>query len=187
MPGMISSQSNRHPAGSAELSGRWWPADILLGFMLSGLFLGPLFVELGGPLFGAIGQFVYWLGLGICPEPGHHFIAFGGHSAVVCLRCMNALGGLTITRFLYGRPTRLTGWWADWSRSRRLAVTLPVLAIWQLDVHAVYAGWWDSAPWVQSATGVLVGLAIGLLIYPFLVFVSRLGRRSSAASSARFS
>lgn len=159
-----------------HLSWRWWPADVVLGFMLSGLVVGPLFTAIGGPLFGPIGQFVYWLGLGICPEPAHHFIHIAGYSEVVCTRCMAAIGGLVIVRWLYARPHRLNRWWAVKSWSHRFAFSLPILVLWQLDIYAVYAGWWDSAPWVQAVSGVLVGLAIGLLVYPLLVWLSMRSR-----------
>jgi uncharacterized membrane protein len=156
------------------LSWRWWPADMILGFMLSGLLAGPLFAWLDGPLFGPIGQFILWLGLGICPEPLTRFPTVG-HMEIVCTRCIAAIGGLVVVRWLYARPQRLNRWWARWSWPKRLLATLPILALWQLDIHALYAGWWDSAPGVQSVSGVLVGLAIGLLVYPVLVWLSHRG------------
>ena len=158
---------------SPTLSWRWWPADVLLGFMLSGLLVGPLFTAIGGPLFGPIGAFVYWLGLGICPEPPGHFFQVAGFTEVVCTRCIAAIGGLVLVRWLYARPQRVNRWWKRLTWPQRFALTAPVLALWQLDIHAVYAGWWDSAPWVQSISGVLVGLAIGLLVYPVLVWLSQ--------------
>ena len=161
-----------NPIPAAGLSWRWWPADVVLGFMLAGLLVGPLFTAIGGPLFGPIGAFVYWLGLGICPEPIHHFPQVAGYTAIVCTRCLFAILGLVIARWLYARPHRLNRWWATWDWPHRLAVTLPILALWQLDIHAAYAGWWDSTSQVQSVSGIFVGLAIGLLVYPVLVWLS---------------
>lgn len=176
----LSTSPAPHAAPGQGLSWRWWPADVILAFMLSGLLVGPLFTAIGGPLFGPIGTFVYWLGLGICPEPLHHFPHVAGFTAIVCARCIAAIGGLVVVRWLYARPHRLTGWWARWSWPHRLAAMLPVLALWQLDIHAVYAGWWDSLPWVQSVSGVFVGLALGLLIYPVLIWLSRRWQRRPA-------
>ncbi len=163
--------SHRMPAVPAS-SWRWWPADVVLGFMLSGLLVGPVFSAAGGPLLGPIGAWVYWLGLAICPEPLHHFPQLAGHTAIVCTRCLFAILGLVMVRWLYARPQRLKGWWAAWGWPQRLAVALSILALWQLDVHAGYAGWWDSVPWVQALSGALVGLVIGLLVYPVLVWLS---------------
>lgn len=169
----VSSQPSPAPA-TTGLSWRWWPADVVLGFMLLGLAVGPLFTVIGGPLFGPIDQFVYWLGLGICPEPSYHFFTVGGMPEIVCTRCIAAIGGLVMVRLLYGRPQRLNAWWGRWGWGRRLAVTLPILALWQLDIRALYEGWWDSPAWVQTLSGILVGLSIGLLVYPVLIALSRL-------------
>ena len=164
---------------SSVLPWRWWPADVVLGFMLSGLLVGPLFTQLGGPLFGPIGRFVYALGAWICPEPAQNFIQVAGYAEVVCLRCMAALGGLLIVRMLFARPVSLNRWWHRLTWPQRALVAAPVLAVWQLDIYAIWNGWWASPAWVQTLGGVFLGLAIGFLVYPLLVWLShqRLMRR----------
>ena len=173
---MLSTQATaslRHP--------RVWRAlDILLALIIVGPILAPLFDATGLWLFQRIAHWIiYPLGQWICPQD-HHTVMVGGWGLMaVCTRCYAAIGGLFMVRLaLTSAPHdgsvggRLAGWWAARSSVQRFLFIVTIITLWELDVWAERWGWWSWGHGMLIATGPIVGLAVGFLVYGLLSWLT---------------
>ncbi len=162
----------------------WRALDMLLFLIIIGPVLAPLFEGSGIWLFQKIaGWIIYPLGFWICPQD-QHILHIGHNLMAVCSRCYAAIGGLFLVRLALtsdptgdGVPARLARWWAARAWATRALFIVGVIALWQLDVWAERLGWWSWGQGMLIATGPIVGLAIGFLVYGLLLGVT--GRRAA--------
>ena len=160
----------------------WLALDVLLVLIIIGPVLAPLFHASGIWLLDRIAVWIiYPLGQLICPQD-QHSLHIGRNLMAVCSRCYAAIGGLFLVRLALtsdpngeGVGSRLARWWLRLPGGGRLAFIVSVIALWQFDLWAERAGWWSWSQPVLIATGPIVGLAIGFLVYGLLAFLT--GRR----------
>lgn len=160
--------------------------DILLGLIVSGPFLAPIFLYILPPLpsglspFPWIGRFIYALGDVICPQPDVSFM-LAGHRWAICVGCYGAGIGLIVARWWTQshHPIALRFQALRWSY-RLYLVSVP-FAIWAADVRFHIS----QSFLLLGLNGVWAGLSLGLLVYT-LVQVSRAMRRPNISKGAKF-
>lgn len=168
----------------------WRGLDLLLGLMIVGPVVAPLFHASGIPLFEWIAHgIIYPLGMGFCPQD-QHAVALAGQAMAVCTRCYAAIAGLFGVRLaLTSDPDgRGLGPWLarTWRRvptGGRVAFIVGTIALWQADVWAERLGWWSWDHATLILTGPPIGLAIGFLAYSLLARLT--GAKPGWATQAR--
>src|SRR3954454_10818437 len=126
---------------------------LVLGVLLVGPLVGPVFSQIGWPILGLINWPIYLMGENVCPTPDLSFQVFG-YPMVVCSRCWSGVFGLWIVLLAY-KAAPGTPVWGAWRRLPDLAaVGLALLAFapWVLDLIAYDQRWWLSPTWVQMLT-----------------------------------
>ncbi len=169
-----------------ETEGRWvWRVlDGLLALIIVGPILAPLFEASGLWLFQGIARFIiYPMGQWVCPQD-QHALHIGHNVMAVCTRCYAAIGGLTLVRVALGSNpqgntvgARLARGWHALPGAGRVLFIASIIALWQIDVRAERLGWWSWEQPVLIATGPLIGLAVGFLVYGALLWLT--GRRAA--------
>lgn len=153
----------------------WYAFDLLLLLMITGPILAPLFHLSGLWLFDRIAHWIiYPLGMWICPQD-QHTLPIMGQAMSVCSRCYAAIGGLFLVRLALTSDVNEKGvgaWlarrWHERQGWQRLTFILAIISVWQFDIWAERLGWWSWGQGMLIATGPIVGLAIGFLVYGLL-------------------
>jgi hypothetical protein len=145
-----------------------WLANTVLGILLIGPLVGPVFAALGWPILAWVNWPIYLLGETVCPQPIFR-LTFLGFPLVVCSRCWAAVWGLWVIRLAYGRWGRGPTWGAWLTLPEGLRVGLAVAAFlpWVLDIAAADLGYWVSDHPVMMLLGFMGGLGAGQLILPY--------------------
>lgn len=166
----------------------WIALDVLLFLIIIGPILAPLFVASNVWLLDRIARWIiYPLGQLICPQD-QHALHIGANFMAVCTRCYAAIGGLFLVRLALssdpngdgiGIGSRLARWWLGVPSAGRLLFIVGIIALWQFDLWAERVGWWSWEQPMLIATGPIVGLAIGFLVYGLLGWLT--GRRPAWA------
>jgi hypothetical protein len=153
------------PPARVRYTGWTW---LVLGVLLVGPLVGPLFAWLGWPLLGLINWPLYLMGETVCPQPAFVLNVLG-YPMLVCSRCWSGVLGLWIVLLAY-RAGAAGPVWRGWLRQPeavRVGLALAAFAPWVLDIVAADRGWWASDHPAMMLTGVLGGLGAGALVLPF--------------------
>lgn len=150
----------------------WLIADIVLAVIIAGPVLAPLFAASGLPPLTLVAhRLIYPLGLLICPEdfmlPGWH-----GDVLAVCSRCYAAIIGLSAVRVAVSGRTPLPALLARFGQRERTLFVLATVALWQFDVWGMNRRLWLHDHPYEIATGLLLGLAVGLAAYRLIARLS---------------
>jgi hypothetical protein len=158
----------------------WYALDILLVLIMIGPVLAPLFHNTNIWLFDRIAHWIiYPLGQFICPQD-QHAVPIMGTVMAVCTRCYAGIGGLFVVRMALtgdpngkGLPAWLARtWWGTPMMGRALFI-ITIFALWTVDVRAEQLGWWTWSQPMLIATGPIIGLAVGFLVYGLLAALTR--------------
>jgi hypothetical protein len=171
-----------HPASGIPYraySRAWVALDVLLFLIIIGPVIAPLFVASNVWLLERIALWIiYPLGQLICPQD-QHALHIGKNFMAVCTRCYAAIGGLFLVRLALtsdpngqGVGSRLARWWLNVPSLGRLFFIVGIIALWQFDLWAERVGWWSWEQPMLIATGPIVGLAIGFLVYGLLAWLT---------------
>jgi hypothetical protein len=144
-----------------------WRTYLVLGILLVGPLVGPIFSAIGWEVLAWINWPIYLLGENVCPQPALVFYVFG-FPMVVCSRCWAAVFGLWTMLLLYKR-TGNGSFWRMWGRQPETLRALVAVAgfwPWVFDIVGMEQGWWVTDHPMLMLSGYLGGLAAGLLLMP---------------------
>jgi len=148
-----------------QYSGWTW---LVLGVLLVGPLVGPVFQQIGWPLLAWVNWPLYLMGENACPQPDLTLQVFG-YPMLVCSRCWAGVFGLWTVLLTY-KASGGIGPWSTWLRLPELArVSVALLAFgpWVLDIIAADQGWWISGQAMLILSGLLGGLGAGALLLPY--------------------
>jgi hypothetical protein len=160
----------------------WRLVEFLLFMMVIGPLIAPFFSRIPDPMYQAVAAFIFKIGDVICPQPGVAF-QYGGMAFAVCYRCLAALVGLIISRWLH-RPG---GVLYNWSLKYQLAALAACILWLEIDVQAIAHGLWQVNILFMIAHGVPYGISVGAVCLAPLVALDKwldrqiLRRRQTAA------
>jgi hypothetical protein len=145
-----------------------WLTNVVLGILLVGPLVGPVFSALGWPLLAWINWPIYLMGENVCPQPIFR-LEFLGAPMVVCSRCWAGVWGLAAVWLVYRGRGRGPMWrtWLAQPELLRVGLALALFAPWVLDIFAADQGWWFTGHPAMIALGFLGGLGAGQLVLPF--------------------
>jgi uncharacterized membrane protein len=161
----------------------WRLVEFALFMMVIGPIIAPWFGRINDPMFQGVSRFIYWIGNVICPQPDYAF-TYGGRLYAICYRCLMALVGLIIARWLH-RPN---GAMVNWSLRNRLAA-LGLSLLWlQIDLQFTAHGIWQASIPLMILHGIPYGISVGAVCYAPLVALDRfLDRRKELRSEPNVS
>ncbi|MEP7288661.1 MAG: DUF2085 domain-containing protein [Chloroflexota bacterium] len=146
----------------------WRLVEFALFMMMIGPLIAPFFARVNDPMFQAVSRFIFWIGEVICPQPQYAF-EYGGRPYAVCYRCLMALVGLIIARWLHRPGGALVNWPL---KNRLIALGLSLLWL-QIDLQFTAHGIWEASIPLMIVHGIPYGVSVGAVCYAPLVALDR--------------
>jgi len=165
------SVEQRHRLGRLRLSNlrlHWRVVEFALFMMFIGPLIAPYFSRLNDPMYQAVAAFIFKIGAFICPQPQITF-EYGGMPYAVCYRCLAALFGLIISRWLHRPGGALYNWPM---MNRLLALALCILWL-EIDLQFTNHGIWQASILLMIVHGVPYGISVGAVCFAPLVALDR--------------
>src|SRR5258708_6452473 len=164
MPDFLSIDSRR----LANLRLHWRAVEFALFLMFIGPLIAPYFSRVNDPMYQAVAALIFKIGAFICPQPAITF-EYGGMPYAVCYRCLAALFGLIISRWLHRPGGALYNW-----PMRTRVIALAACILWlEIDLQFTAHGIWQASILLMIVHGVPYGISVGAVCFAPLVALDR--------------